>query len=1002
VTSLGVQAPKRPVASFTWPRAILLAAAAAALYGILPLLAPSQFVGDVDALLLGVVLGLVVGIASRVEQRLVASLSIGSFVGILFAFAIRGTFGTPVVMVAVIVAIEVWLAPALLRVSGGWDLADLRDVVSYGLVAVGVAAVAGLAGALALLGYPVADEFLHLWRSWAVDDVFGLICIAPAVITLRRPSTWSWGRAVEYGVAVAYTLLSTYLIFFFTDPEAPGLLGWPYLVGIGTIWIAVRLGLQAVAPVVAVQFWLAVLGTVAGGSTFARAASEPLDRLIAVEIFAILMASTAFALAVMRDSRLATLAQVEGTSRLLREVVDGTDALVFAKAHGGSNGGAGRYVLVNRGWSDATGLAAEETVGRTDGDLFPAELAAAFELADDQVLRENEPLQVQEVNADAAGRMRTYLSFKFPLRGPDGRPWGIGGIATDITDVLEARERERRQAELLHAVFELSPTPAVRLTIDRHSGMRVGSANAAMCRLMGAPVGAWDECDLLEHVHPDDATTATDLIAVAAGAAGGAAAAQLRQREVRMRTRDGRTVWLLMSAAAVGNPGEDQTEVVAQFEDFTARREAEEALTDQALRDAVTGLPNRRALRERIEAALTRLRRHPGSVTVLFCDLDNFKDVNDSLGHHVGDLLLVEVAHRLRAAVRPEDTIARLGGDEFVALGEGVADPSDAVLVALRLQDRLCAPWPYGEMVFRPAMSVGIATTTDPDMSVDELLRRADLAMYRAKEHGRNRVEVYDTSVDEEVQHSVAIQHDLRRAIDSGTLQLLYQPIVTLADGRVTGAEALVRMRGRDGVLLSPAAFVPQAEVSGLVVPMGAWVIQQALADLVRLHESRHDYSMSINVSPVQLREEGFADYLLGQLRFAGVEPSWLAVEVTETALIHDPVRSARELAALSEAGIRISLDDFGTGYSSLSWLTQFPVDLVKVDKSFTDELGIDERKTAIISAVISVSHELGFSVVAEGVESEEQRVRLLELGCDLGQGYLFGRPSPIQEAPWQ
>jgi EAL domain-containing protein (putative c-di-GMP-specific phosphodiesterase class I) len=336
-----------------------------------------------------------------------------------------------------------------------------------------------------------------------------------------------------------------------------------------------------------------------------------------------------------------------------------------------------------------------------------------------------------------------------------------------------------------------------------------------------------------------------------------------------------------------------------------------------------------------------------------------------------------------------------------VLLGEGFTETSDAVLMALRLQDRLSSPWVFQEQVFRPAMSIGVATTSDPDMSVDELLRRADLAMYRAKEGGRNRVEVYERSVDEEIQQAVSIQHDLRRAIDSSGLVLHYQPIVRLSDELVVGAEALVRMRGRGGALILPGSFVPQAEASGLVVPMGAWVIQHALADLRWWRDNGHDVTMSVNVSPAQLRDEGFASFLLDQARSVGVDPVWISVEVTETALIHDPSRSGRELASLSRAGVGIALDDFGTGYSSLSWLTKFPVNVVKIDKSFTDEVGIDERKTAIVSALVQVSHELGFTVVAEGVETVQQRDRLLALGADRGQGYLFGRPVALDHATW-
>jgi Amt family ammonium transporter len=361
----------------------------------------------------------------------------------------------------------------------------------------------------------------------------------------------------------------------------------------------------------------------------------------------------------------------------------------------------------------------------------------------------------------------------------------------------------------------------------------------------------------------------------------------------------------------------------------------------------------------------------------------------------------VEVADRLRAALRPEDTIARLGGDEFVALGEGVMEPNDAVLLAMRLQDRLSVPWTVDGQVFRPTMSVGIAMAKHPDVTVDELLRRADLAMYRAKEQGRNRVELYDRSVDEEVQQAVSMQHELRRAIDAGDLVLHYQPIVALADGATIGMEALVRMRTSDGHLLPPSSFVPQAEATGLVIPMGAWVVRQALTDLAHLQERHSGAVMSINVSPTQLREEGFADFLLEQIAFAGVAPQSIAVEVTETALIHDPVHSAAELNALHGAGVGVYLDDFGTGYSSLTWLTQFPVTSVKIDRSFTQDILIDDRKAAIVGAVVSVSHELGFSVVAEGVESEEQARRLVELGCDKGQGYLYGRPVSTEEPPW-
>jgi EAL domain-containing protein (putative c-di-GMP-specific phosphodiesterase class I) len=319
----------------------------------------------------------------------------------------------------------------------------------------------------------------------------------------------------------------------------------------------------------------------------------------------------------------------------------------------------------------------------------------------------------------------------------------------------------------------------------------------------------------------------------------------------------------------------------------------------------------------------------------------------------------------------------------------------------MRLLEKVSAPWVQGELVFRPSVSIGLAIIEDPELTSDEVLRRADLAMYRAKDNGRGRIEIYEKSVDDLYRYAVAMQHDLRKAIDSESLVLHYQPIVELLDGSVIGAEALVRMIGRDGELLHPGSFVPAAETSGLVIPMGAWVLRQAVSQLRAWGVNGRELTLSVNVSPSQLRDEGFADFLLGQLESAGVEPRRLAVEVTETALLNEPGRSARELNALSREGVGIYLDDFGTGYSSLSWLTQFPVDVVKIDRSFTDEIGIDERKTAIVSALIQVSHELGFSVVAEGVETALQADQLIDLGCDRGQGYLYGRPTPISSPQW-
>jgi diguanylate cyclase (GGDEF)-like protein/PAS domain S-box-containing protein len=987
--------------SFPWRDASGLAVLTGALYVVLPTFAPDSVTGTMDVLLLGVVLGIVVGLAVRLDGRVAPVAAVSAFLAVSARFLASGSPPDAILPIAALIGLEVWVMTFLVRRSGAWRLDRPQDV----LILVGISLATGLAagavagGILEVTGTQ-ADTFEHVVRSWAIDDVFGLVCIAPALMTLHRPSSWSWRFAVEYSIVCAVSAGVLFAIFRIVPPGQPGLIGWPYLILLGPLWIAIRLGVAAVTPLTAVTTWFAVSSTVDSYGAFSLASANPVDRLVAVDLFCIVLAITLLMVAVLRDSRARSMSQLRESSRLFEEVVDGAGALVFAKSFDEGTGGHGRYVLVNRAWEEEIGLASDETLGRSDEELFGAELADAYLVMDRQVLESNAAVKGEERGVSAGGDLRYFSSSKFPLRAEDGHPWGVGGIASDTTDLVHALERERRQGNLLRAVFELSPTPAMRLTLAADGSVEVLDVNTAMCALMAADEGDATDCDLRTHLHPDDAATAMDVLSHASRTP--MTRGVVRKREIRMLTNDDREVWTLMSAAVVGSESDaESVELVAQFEDFTARRLAEEALSDQALRDPVTGLPNRRALHDRLESALNRLRRSPGMIVVLFCDLDHFKDVNDTLGHQAGDELLVHVARRMQSALRPEDTVARLGGDEFVALGERIVDPAAAMQMAMRLQDHVKGPWIQGDRGYRPSVSIGVAIVDEPDVTADEVLRRADLAMYRAKENGRSRVEIYDRDVDERYQNAVAMQHDLRRAIDTGSLVLHYQPIVGLVGEQIVGAEALVRMPGRDGELRYPFAFIPQAETSGLIVPMGAWVVRRAIEQLALWRALGRQITVSVNVSPSQLRDEGFASFVLSQIEAADVDPQYLAVEVTETALLNEPDRSARELNALSGYGVGIYLDDFGTGYSSLSWLTQFPVDIVKIDKSFTDELGIDERKTAIVSALIQVSHELGFSVVAEGIETTAQSKRLIELGCDRGQGFLFGHPVPPDVEPW-
>jgi len=473
-------------------------------------------------------------------------------------------------------------------------------------------------------------------------------------------------------------------------------------------------------------------------------------------------------------------------------------------------------------------------------------------------------------------------------------------------------------------------------------------------------------------------------------------------REIRLRPTSGEQRWAVVAVSAVGAPDSlGNQELIVQFDDITARKSAEDALSERALTDSVTGLPNRYAVADRLSTAVARLARTPGHVCVLFCDLDHFKQVNDVFGHHVGDMLLRDVGRRFRSAIRPQDTVGRIGGDEFVVVCEGFDDAAEAASLAVRLQEQLREPWRHGDQEFVPTASIGIAVTADPYASTTDLLRMADVAMYRAKDSGRDRIETYDRSLDEELAETVAVQQQLRHALQGDGLVLHYQPIVDIDDGDPVAVEALVRMKDGDGGLLGPDRFLTHAEASGLIAGVGTWVLRQALHDLAAWRAAGRDIAVSVNVSPTQLMRAGFADQVLALTREYGVPTHRLVVEVTETALVGDDEVVRAALNDLHTAGIRIALDDFGTGYSSLSWLHRFPVDIVKIDRSFVHTLTSDHVRAVVVRAVLDIAAETGLVVVAEGVETEEQRRALVELGCTRAQGWLFGRAVAADDPMW-
>ena len=422
------------------------------------------------------------------------------------------------------------------------------------------------------------------------------------------------------------------------------------------------------------------------------------------------------------------------------------------------------------------------------------------------------------------------------------------------------------------------------------------------------------------------------------------------------------------------------------------------ALAAKVMKCPVTGLPNRRGLRARIAIALQQLRRKPGLVTLLFCDLNRFKEVNDSYGHQVGEELLIELGKRLQSTLRPEDVLARLGGDEFVVLSPDVPTPMAAVRLAERLQALVSKPWISQDYSISPSMSVGIASTDDPEVTVDELLRRADLAMYAAKGSDERSVTIYDNVIDTQVRRGVLVKRQLQSAIDSDLLKVDFQPIVDLKSRDSIGFEALVRIRDCEGAWMSPIEFIPVAESVGLIDQMGDLVLRRCLAVLKLTKNIAPDLVIAINISPLQVCREGLAGRMIAIAERYEIDLARLAVEVTESVLIDRPRTAINELSTLRAAGCRVYLDDFGTGYSSMSWLSQLPIDAIKIDRSFTAGLLNDPRRRVVVDSMIRLSLDLGLDVIAEGVELEAQAEALLAMGCLKGQGFLFGHPAPFPQ----
>jgi diguanylate cyclase (GGDEF)-like protein/PAS domain S-box-containing protein len=565
----------------------------------------------------------------------------------------------------------------------------------------------------------------------------------------------------------------------------------------------------------------------------------------------------------------------------------------------------------------------------------------------------------------------------------------------DVTNRQQSPENEKLRELKITCMDNLLATPEVRVYFkDRHSRFLLVSAGCdatvpsghAIEELIGktdfdfyskehAAAAFKDEQDIIENGKPIEG-------------------------KLERETFDGRAdAWVSTSKMPLRNV---RGEIIGTFgitRDVTAQVKAEKDLAYQVLHDSVTGLANRFSLMDRLRQALISLERRPGRLAVLFVDLDHFKEVNDSFGHDAGDQVLAEVGRRLSRFSRRADTVARLGGDEFVVLCASLRDEDDVSLIADRIVEGIRADFVKDGHELSVTCSVGFIVTSDPHADPEELIRGADEAMYEAKASGRDRYRVFDPS-----QHIAStanrLKVELSHAIESGELYLLYQPLFSLEDKSLVGVEALVRWRHPERGIVPPDEFIPFAEQHGLIGRIDSFVINEAcrqLAEWTNREGWPSGFTMAVNVSGRELSEISFADLVAEAIRRHAIAPELICLEITETAFIGGWGEIQETLEALSLLGVRIALDDFGTGYSSLAHLQRMRVDIVKIDRSFVENIGRSDRDRAIVAAVTAMSHALGMSVVGEGVETDHQFDTLAGLDCDQVQGFLLARPMSAE-----
>ena len=647
----------------------------------------------------------------------------------------------------------------------------------------------------------------------------------------------------------------------------------------------------------------------------------------------------------------------------------------------------GVFMTANRAFERLIGRPFRDIEGKTDYDLCPADLAGFFQQKDREAIAAAKPQANEEWLTDAESGQAVLLeTTKVALPGVDGSPIGVLGIAHNITERKQAEEN----LNLMSKVF-FNSGEAILIS---DANNRILAVNREFTKLTGYE--QWEvigkDPKLLScgntprEVYEEMWRTLNEN--------------DHWQGEMWDRRKTGEPYPKRLSISVVRDSEGKIINYIGSFEDITDRKAAEDQIRYLAHHDALTGLPNRFSLHDRIEQSMAFARRFDKTLAVMLIDLDRFKTINDTLGHNAGDQLLIQVARRLEGSVRESDIVARIGGDEFIVVLTGVETSADVEEVAGKIIKCIAAPYRIAGHELRTTPSLGICLYPGDANEFSELIKHADIAMYHAKSEGRGLFKFYTAAMQEAVNQRATVENELETALEEGQFQLHYQPQVDHQANRVVGVEALLRWQHPVRGMIAPCDFIPLAEETRLIIPLGRWVLEEACRQLKRWHDAGlTDLHMSVNLSAVQLQEQTLPLTVRKTIQQAGLAPDYLHLEITESMAMRNPEDNIVMMKALADIGVKLAMDDFGTGYSSLAYLKLFPIDTIKIDRSFVKDIEIDDNDAAICEMTMLLAHKLGMHVIAEGVETDQQLAFLSDIGCQCFQGYRYSKPLPADQA---